>query len=181
MSLSAGVVTGLIDWAAVGAVAAVVAVVVAVVIGGWQLRQGRLARDRAESAADRAEGAVLAGVTWQFRAELRPTVGTAQPTIPPIELGVSGANVWVYEVRLSWGEPEEPWTIDDAMCVPWPGDVLPALLHPTAAILRMSWPGPNPAMQRQLTWSLRVRWSVSQGGPTQWRTVDSSGLSWQQR
>lgn len=159
----------------------IVGVGVAVVVAGltgWLVAQGHAAR---KASAHEAEIA-LSGVAWQFRFQLRPVVGAASPTQPPVEIRTVGANVWVHTVRLSWmpSQPGGTWTIDDADCPPWRVDESPPVqLFTTGRALELAWPEPNPDQQVQLHTRLRVQWSATKKGPKHWREADGGSTSWQ--
>ena len=175
-------VLGDVNWGAVGAIAAVVIIPVALTIGGWQLLQGRRARKGAEAAAERAEEAALAGTAWKLSASLHPRAGLGErPDAPGVLLYVSGANVWLHEVLLSWGWSQPPpgsWVATRASCKPITGQ-LPIQVYSGDKKLRMAWPGSHPDHQDQLQYEMRALCSLSRSGPTFWRDVLVNSYSWE--
>ncbi len=169
-----------VPWEAVSSVAAIMGIAV----GVWGLTQAHHAQEREKAAMAAAEEAKLAATEWTLHAELRPRAGLLwdfPPQEPPILLYLSGANVWLHEVVLSWGfASERGWVLENGRCEPADeGVLLPRLIYSGDRKLRLSWPGAPPNRQEQLRCELRACCSLTKDGPEYWRDVRVSGVNWQ--
>ncbi len=168
-----------VPWDAVGAVATVVGVGIAV----WAVRQTRRAHEREKAALALAEATTLAATEWVLHASLSPRTGLIWdfPPDPPILLYVSGANVWLHEVALTWGyASERDWVLENGACGPIEEEVaLPTQVYAGDRKLRLSWPGHMPERQEQLRVKLRACCSLTKEGSKHWRDVRVSSVSWQ--
>jgi hypothetical protein len=176
-------------WTVVITVGTVLLVVLGVV-PIWQKRQTRRERTEDKAAADArslgqaaaAADAELVGRTWIMQHRLRVAVGGAVPTEPPIEINITGANVWVLEVRLTW-RPREPvlayWVTKDAPCPPWGHGSLPYHLNAGSHPLQLGWPGPQPEQLAQIMQKINVTYSALRDGPRHERETDGGIVGWQ--
>ena len=133
-------------------------------------------------ATAREQEAALAYKDWIILYEFSPIVADQPETRAPILIRPERLTIWVHEVRFSWRPSDaSEWTTHEARCEPWTPEVtLPVQLFPHRAGLSLAWPGPKPTEKaEQLTFTIRVHYSVSQDGPRWWRECDGGIWSWQ--
>lgn len=175
-----------VDWGLIGTWAGVAFGAVGAVAAAWGVVHARRADARAHAADARADEATLSTRAWSLQGSLFPVaaIGAARTSRAPIEVWVDGANVWVHEVRLSWGFalPQPALIATDALCVPRGNEQLPVQLFATSGRpLGLDWPGDMPAEQRSLTYQLRARYSVARDGRTFWREVAVANVTWMEQ
>ena len=96
-------------------------------------------------------------------------------------LYVSGANVWLHEVLLTWGWSQSPpgtWVASNAPCTPLT-EKLPLQMFAADKKIRLAWPGSHPDHQEQLRYEMRALCSLSRSGPRFSRDVLVNSCSWE--
>lgn len=170
----------------VGAVAGIAGIVIGasgLVLSIIALVQSRAANRQAVAIAARAEETALASVEWGLYCKLRPpSQESGRPALPPVELSVRGANVWVHQVIARWGKPltlEPPQ--GGGYCWDYEGPhALPAMVNSSGPPLLLSLPPEVPLEPTDVPFDISVVWSLAFDGPQQLRTALITEISWQE-
>jgi hypothetical protein len=120
---------------------------------------------------------------FRLTAELHPMVrrdDKRRSEMPGVIIRLRGANVWIHEMRLSWGPNIlTGWTVDRAYLRPWADStVLPALIHDRDE-LRFEWPGDDPEDRVGLRCALEAFYSLARESAVESMTFEPQRIEWQ--